>query len=62
MAYQRVLLKLSGESLGAAENGHGLDPDAIQLIARQVAHVVSLGVEVAIVVGGGNILRGAACW
>jgi uridylate kinase len=59
MVYQRVLLKLSGEALGAAENGHGLDPDSIQLIARQVAHVASIGVEVAIVVGGGNILRGA---
>ncbi len=59
MAYQRVLLKLSGEALGASDNGHGLDPDAIQLIARQVAHVSSIGVEVAIVVGGGNILRGA---
>ena len=59
MVYQRVLLKLSGESLGAPETGHGLDPDSIQLIARQVAHVASIGVEVAIVVGGGNILRGA---
>jgi uridylate kinase len=59
MAYQRVLLKLSGEALGERESGHGLDPDAIQLIARQVAHVAALGVEVAIVVGGGNILRGA---
>ena len=59
MVYQRVLLKLSGEALGAPESGHGLDPDSIQLIARQVAHVASIGVEVAIVVGGGNILRGA---
>ncbi len=59
MAYQRVLLKLSGEALGAPADGHGLDPDAIQLIARQVAHVSAIGVEVAIVVGGGNILRGA---
>jgi uridylate kinase len=59
MAYQRVLLKLSGEALGASATGHGLDADAIGLIARQVAHVSSIGVEVAIVVGGGNILRGA---
>jgi uridylate kinase len=59
MAYQRVLLKLSGEALGASSTGHGLDADAIQLIARQVAHVSAIGVEVAIVVGGGNILRGA---
>jgi uridylate kinase len=59
MAYHRVLLKLSGESLGAARTNQGLDPDAVNLIARQVAHVASLGVEMALVVGGGNILRGA---
>jgi uridylate kinase len=59
MAYHRVLLKLSGEALGARDDGQGLDPDAVNLVARQVAHVASLGVEVALVVGGGNILRGA---
>ncbi|MBI5432406.1 MAG: UMP kinase [Planctomycetes bacterium] len=59
MAYHRVLLKLSGEALGVAGNGQGLDPDAVNLVARQVAHVASLGVEIALVVGGGNILRGA---
>jgi len=57
--YQRVLLKLSGEALGDAHSGHGIEPDAVQRIARQVARVAGLGVEVAIVVGGGNILRGA---
>ena len=57
--YQRVLLKLSGEALGDAQSGHGIEPDAVQRIARQVARVAGLGVEVAIVVGGGNILRGA---
>jgi uridylate kinase len=59
MAYHRVLLKLSGEALGLPGTGQGLDPDAVNLVARQVAHVASLGVEVALVVGGGNILRGA---
>ncbi len=59
MAYQRVLLKLSGEALGSPETGHGIDPDAVNKVARQVAHVARIGVEVAVVVGGGNILRGA---
>jgi uridylate kinase len=57
--YQRVLLKLSGEALGDPQSGHGIDPEAVQGIARQVARVAGLGVELAIVVGGGNILRGA---
>lgn len=59
MAWQRILLKLSGEALGTAEDGHGIDRDALTSIARQVARVRGLGVEVAVVVGGGNILRGA---
>ncbi|MFN0244121.1 MAG: UMP kinase [Planctomycetota bacterium] len=57
--YQRVLLKLSGEGLGEPGSGHGIDPEAVQIVARQVAKVASLGVEIAVVVGGGNILRGA---
>jgi uridylate kinase len=57
--YQRVLLKLSGEALGDEADGHGIDPASVQSIARQVARVAALGVEIAIVVGGGNILRGA---
>jgi len=60
MSYQRILLKLSGEALGDPETGHGLHPATIASIARQVARVARLGVEVAMVVGGGNILRGAA--
>ncbi len=60
MSYHRVLLKLSGEALGDAETGHGIDPEAVGRIARQVARVASVGVELAIVVGGGNILRGAS--
>lgn len=54
---QRILLKLSGESLG--EDGQGVDPDVVATIADRVARVQRLGVEVAIVVGGGNLLRGA---
>ena len=57
--YNRVLLKLSGEALGSPETGHGMDPAQIQGYAKQIARVVGLGVEVAIVCGGGNILRGA---
>jgi uridylate kinase len=59
MVYRRVLLKMSGEALGDDARGHGIDPDQIQGIARQVARVVGLGVELALVCGGGNILRGA---
>lgn len=59
MVYRRVLLKMSGEALGDGARGHGIDPDQIQGIARQVARVVGLGVELALVCGGGNILRGA---
>jgi uridylate kinase len=56
--YQRILLKLSGEALGGLSGGQGIDPDAVQLIARQIVRVAASGVQVAIVVGGGNILRG----
>ncbi len=56
--YQRVLLKLSGEAL-MGELGYGIDPPVIKRIAGEVAEVRALGVEVAIVIGGGNIFRGA---
>ncbi len=59
MAYQRVLLKLSGEALGDPTTGHGIDPDAVNRIAAQIVQATRLGVEMAVVVGGGNILRGA---
>jgi uridylate kinase len=59
MAYHRVLLKLSGEALGDPETGHGIDPAATRSIAAQLFRVSALGVELAVVVGGGNILRGA---
>ncbi len=56
--YQRVLLKLSGEAL-MGELDYGIDPPVIKRIAGEVAEVRALGVEVAIVIGGGNIFRGA---
>jgi uridylate kinase len=56
-AYKRVVLKLSGEAL-AGELGYGIDPKVIFSIANQIKEIVELGVQVAVVVGGGNIWRG----
>jgi len=56
-AYKRVLLKLSGEVFGGGRVG--VDPDVVNAIAREIAAVVRSGVQVAIVVGGGNFFRGA---
>ena len=56
--YKRVLLKLSGEAL-MGELDYGIEPAVIQRIAAEVAEVRKLGIEVAIVIGGGNIFRGA---
>ena len=56
-AYRRILLKLSGEAL-MGDLPYGADPDRIASIAEQVKTVADRGVEVAIVVGGGNIYRG----
>jgi uridylate kinase len=56
--YRRVLLKLSGEAL-MGELDYGIEPEVIQRIAAEVAAVRKLGIEVAIVIGGGNIFRGA---
>ncbi len=55
--YGRVLLKLSGEAL-MGEAPYGIDPDVAKSIAQQIKRVLQLGVQVAIVVGGGNIWRG----
>jgi uridylate kinase len=55
--YRRVLLKLSGEVFGGGKLG--VDPDVVNSIAKQIAEVVRAGVQVAIVVGGGNFFRGA---
>ncbi len=57
-AYGRVLLKLSGEAL-MGDQPFGIDPATLKQIARQVKAVVDMGVQVAVVVGGGNIFRGA---
>ncbi|MDG2375044.1 MAG: UMP kinase [Woeseiaceae bacterium] len=56
--YQRVLLKLSGEAL-MGDLDYGIEPEVIQRTAGEVAAVRKLGIEVAIVIGGGNIFRGA---
>jgi uridylate kinase len=57
--YRRILLKLSGEAL-AGDQGYGIDPDVINGIAAEIKEVSRLGVEVAVVIGGGNIFRGLA--
>ena len=57
--YKRVLLKLSGEAL-AGDLGYGIDPKVVQDLAEQIGEVVHDGIELAIVVGGGNIFRGLA--
>ncbi|HNA18131.1 MAG TPA: UMP kinase, partial [Ferruginibacter sp.] len=55
--YKRILLKLSGESLMGDKN-FGIDPDVIARYAQDVKSIIDLGVQVAIVIGGGNIYRG----
>ena len=57
--YQRILLKLSGESLAGGAS-FGIDADKVQELAREVADVAAAGVQVGVVVGGGNIFRGVA--
>jgi uridylate kinase len=59
LAYRRILLKLSGEAL-AGEQAYGIDPAVLSGIAGEIKEVVALGVEVALVIGGGNIFRGLA--
>jgi uridylate kinase len=57
MRYQRILLKLSGEALAAGQ-GSGIDAQLVSRVAREVAQIHALGIQVGIVVGGGNIIRG----
>lgn len=57
--FKRIILKLSGEAL-AGKQGYGIDPEIVKDIAEELKEVVGLGIEVAIVVGGGNIYRGIA--
>lgn len=56
-AYRRVVLKLSGEAL-APDRGYGIDPDQAELIAERIKELHQLGVQIAIVIGGGNLWRG----
>ncbi|MGC9519389.1 MAG: UMP kinase [Desulfuromonadaceae bacterium] len=57
--YKTILLKLSGEAL-AGEKGYGVDPETISGIASEIKEVIELGVQVSLVIGGGNIFRGLA--
>jgi uridylate kinase len=57
MKYKRILLKLSGESL-MGEKNYGIDPNMLQQYTNEIRKVKEMGVEVAIVIGGGNIFRG----
>lgn len=59
MKYKRILLKLSGEAL-MGERQYGIDPERLKEYAEEIKAIVKLGVEVAIVIGGGNIFRGVA--
>jgi len=56
--YQRVLLKLSGEALGV--DGVGIDPKVLDRMALEIGQLVGIGIEVGLVIGGGNLFRGAA--
>ena len=58
-AYKRILLKLSGEAL-MGDDAYGINSDTISNIVEQIKEIVDLGVEVAVVIGGGNIFRGVA--
>ncbi len=58
-AYRRIVLKLSGEAL-AGSQGYGIDPPVLDRIGEEVRDVADLGVQLAIVIGGGNIFRGVA--
>jgi uridylate kinase len=57
LKYKRILLKISGEAM-MGDKAYGVDPSTIDFIAKEIKDAVSMGVEVAIVIGGGNIFRG----
>jgi uridylate kinase len=59
LAYKRILLKVSGEALMGEQN-YGIDPEVANQIAKDVSEIQGMGVETAIVIGGGNIFRGVA--
>ena len=56
--YQRILLKLSGEAL-AGEDGFGISPQVLDRMALEIGQLVGIGVQVGLVIGGGNLFRGA---
>jgi uridylate kinase len=58
-AYKRVLLKISGEALMGTQ-GYGINPEILRVVAAEIADTAKLGVEIAVVVGGGNIFRGVS--
>ena len=58
-AYKRILLKISGEAL-MGNQGYGINPETLKLVASEIAETATMGVEVAVVVGGGNIFRGVS--
>ena len=57
--YKRIVLKLSGEAL-MGDQGFGISSDMIKFVAEEICSVAELGVQIAVVVGGGNIFRGVA--
>jgi uridylate kinase len=57
LGYKRILLKISGEGM-MGDKGYGIDSSTVDFIAKEIKEAVSLGIEVAIVIGGGNIFRG----
>lgn len=59
MKYKRILLKLSGEAL-AGKKGTGIDPEVLEALSDEIKALIEMGVEVGIVIGGGNIHRGVA--
>lgn len=59
LKYKRILLKLSGEALAGAQ-GYGIDPQVLEATAKDIKEIQELGVEICIVLGGGNIFRGIA--
>ncbi|HEU5395159.1 MAG TPA: uridine monophosphate kinase, partial [Candidatus Methylomirabilis sp.] len=58
-AYRRILIKISGEAL-AGDLGYGINPEVVRFIAEEIQEVHALGLEIAVVIGGGNIFRGVA--
>ena len=57
---RRVVLKLSGEAFADPDLGYGIDPQTVTRVAQEIAEAVATGVEIAVVVGGGNIFRGVS--